>query len=92
MSEALKILMSDDSQPDFSERVEQAGAVLRREAVRTVQVNVGKLCNQACLHCHVEAGPKRTEIIEAATVDRIIELLEKSTGLETLDITVGRPS
>jgi radical SAM/Cys-rich protein len=54
-------------------------------------VNVGKRCNQACLHCHVEAGPKRTEIMEAATADRIIELLAASRGVHTVDITGGAP-
>ncbi len=39
---------------------------LVRGAVTTLQVNVGKLCNQACHHCHVEAGPKRTEIMSQA--------------------------
>jgi len=64
---------------------------LVREAVRTVQVNVGKLCNQACHHCHVDAGPKRTEIMTAATAARILELLCDAPGVTTVDITGGAP-
>src|SRR6185369_14175839 len=48
---------------------------LRRASVTTLQVNVGKLCNQACHHCHVDAGPKRTEIMTARTAARVTELL-----------------
>jgi len=64
---------------------------LLRESVTTVQVNVGKLCNQACHHCHVDAGPKRTEIMSGATAARILELLANSPEVETLDITGGAP-
>lgn len=64
---------------------------LRRRAVTTVQVNVGKLCNQACHHCHVEAGPKRTEVMEVRTADRVLELLERSPEVELVDITGGAP-
>jgi radical SAM/Cys-rich protein len=64
---------------------------LRRGAVTTLQVNVGKLCNQACHHCHVDAGPRRTEILKAETAARIIELLERSPTIDTVDITGGAP-
>lgn len=64
---------------------------LQRDAVRTVQVNVGKLCNQACHHCHVEAGPKRTEIMTAATARRILELLADAPDVTMVDITGGAP-
>ncbi|MFT4569736.1 MAG: radical SAM/Cys-rich protein [Hyphomicrobiaceae bacterium] len=63
----------------------------KHERVTTVQINVGKLCNQACLHCHVEAGPKRTEIMEADTADRILELLRASPSVEAIDLTGGAP-
>ncbi|MCB0337425.1 MAG: arsenosugar biosynthesis radical SAM protein ArsS, partial [Bdellovibrionales bacterium] len=56
-----------------------------------LQINTGKICNQACLHCHVEAGPKRTEIIAGTTVDRLIYLMENSPSLKTVDITGGAP-
>lgn len=59
--------------------------------METVQVNVGKLCNQACHHCHVEAGPKRTEIMTRSTSERVIQLLHQSVGIKTIDITGGAP-
>jgi radical SAM/Cys-rich protein len=62
-----------------------------RRRVSTVQINVGKLCNQACHHCHVDAGPKRTERMQAATAARIVELLDRSHGVETVDLTGGAP-
>lgn len=64
---------------------------LRRGAVEILQVNVGKLCNQACHHCHVEAGPKRKEIMSRSTAERIVELLAASPTIETVDITGGAP-
>ena len=48
---------------------------LRRRAVETLQVNLGYTCNQSCLHCHVNAGPKRTEEMTAETVDAVIAFL-----------------
>jgi len=64
---------------------------LRRVRLETLQVNVGKVCNQACHHCHVEAGPKRTERMSRQTADRVVELLHKTPELETVDVTGGAP-
>jgi len=75
----------------FESTVEKHGLDLSRQKLTTVQINVGKLCNQACLHCHVEAGPKRTEIMKEDVALRIIELLRNSSGIETFDITGGAP-
>jgi radical SAM/Cys-rich protein len=66
-------------------------APLRRHLPTTLQVNVGKLCNQACHHCHVDAGPKRTERMSQATAERVVELLTKSRSVETVDLTGGAP-
>jgi radical SAM/Cys-rich protein len=65
--------------------------VLTRTAPHTLQVNVGKLCNQACHHCHVDAGPKRTEQMVRTTAERVIELLKQSPSTDTVDITGGAP-
>lgn len=62
-----------------------------RRSVRTVQINVGKLCNQACHHCHVDAGPKRTERMTEPTAASIVRLLEKSRGVKVMDLTGGAP-
>ncbi len=64
---------------------------LRRTAVSTLQINVGKLCNQACHHCHVEAGPKRTEIMQQRVAERVLELLAASPSVQLVDITGGAP-
>ena len=63
---------------------------LKRGPVATLQINVGKLCNQACQHCHVEAGPKRTESMSEEIAERLLELLSASPGITTVDITVAR--
>ncbi len=64
---------------------------LTREKTEILQVNLGKLCNQSCLHCHVEAGPNRTENMNQRTIERLIFLLKNSTGIKTIDITGGAP-
>lgn len=63
---------------------------IRRRALTTLQVNLGYLCNIACLHCHVNAGPTRKELMDAATIDLCIEFLDRR-GIKTLDLTGGSP-
>ncbi|MDE0310173.1 MAG: arsenosugar biosynthesis radical SAM protein ArsS [Acidiferrobacterales bacterium] len=62
----------------------------RRVQIRDIQVNVGKLCNQACNHCHVDAGPKRTEVMEWATMEKIVQWCARH-DIKTVDITGGAP-
>lgn len=64
---------------------------LRRATPRTMQVNVGKHCNQACHHCHVDAGPARSERMNRRTAERVLELLATSPAIRTLDLTGGAP-
>jgi radical SAM/Cys-rich protein len=64
-------------------------AIARRK-LDTLQVNLGYRCNQSCVHCHVNAGPTRTEIMSAQTVNEVIGFLRK-TAVRTLDITGGAP-
>jgi len=64
---------------------------LRRGPVTTLQINVGMICNQACHHCHVEAGPTRTETMDSVTVERTVELLSSDPAVEVLDLTGGAP-
>lgn len=63
---------------------------LQRSTLDTLQVNLGYLCNQSCLHCHVNAGPGRTEMMEQATVDALLRFIDAST-VKTLDLTGGAP-
>ncbi len=63
---------------------------IRRKKLETLQVNLGYLCNQSCLHCHVNAGPRRTEIMDEGTVRTVLKFLAAS-DVETLDLTGGAP-
>jgi radical SAM/Cys-rich protein len=63
---------------------------LRRGALQTLQVNVGYRCNQSCVHCHVNAGPNRTEEMSSETVDTVLAFIERQR-ITTLDITGGAP-
>ena len=74
----------------FSDRLHADGLELRRGRTEILQVNVGKLCNLTCMHCHVNAGPKRKEIMTRKTMDRIIDWLAK-TEIPVVDITGGAP-
>ena len=74
----------------FATRVRQAGETLRRHGLDTVQINVGKYCNQACLHCHVDAGPQRTERMQPGTMALALELARVAEA-QTVDITGGAP-
>lgn len=76
----------------FSTAIKNAQIQLTRTSIETIQINLGKLCNQACSHCHVDASPMRKEIMEEATIDRIIELMTVSRkNIKTVDITGGAP-
>ncbi len=66
------------------------GHELRAAAVDTLQVNLGKRCNQACRHCHVDAGPARTESMSEAHARRCVELVARD-GIDVLDLTGGAP-
>ena len=74
----------------FVDRLSRDGLSLRHTKTEVLQINVGKLCNLTCTHCHVNAGPKRKEIMTRETVDRIIEWLAR-TDIPTVDLTGGAP-
>jgi radical SAM/Cys-rich protein len=63
---------------------------IRRAALQTLQVNLGYKCNQSCLHCHVNAGPNRTEMMDADTAALVLQVLQ-ARRLQTLDLTGGAP-
>jgi len=63
---------------------------LTRAALGELQINLGYLCNQACEHCHVEAGPKRTEMMSAATMQKILDWASDN-AIERVDLTGGAP-
>ena len=63
---------------------------IKRSKLETLQVNLGYLCNQQCLHCHVDASPRRTEIMTAETIKDVLDFMEKKE-IKTLDLTGGAP-
>ncbi|MEZ4743893.1 MAG: arsenosugar biosynthesis radical SAM protein ArsS [Bdellovibrionota bacterium] len=66
--------------------------LLERAPLEILQINVGKLCNQACTHCHVDAGPTKTrENLTEATAEKLIELAATCPTLTTVDLTGGAP-
>src|SRR6266542_6786353 len=73
---------------DFDEKLAAHGIELRAATVETLQVNVGKLCNQACKHCHVDASPARTEIMTRETAETVIDAVRRF-HMPVVDITGG---
>ncbi len=75
----------------FDEKLVQIGQwPLRSIGVETLQVNVGKLCNQTCRHCHVDAGPTRTEVMTRSTAELVLDVLRRY-DIPKVDITGGAP-
>jgi hypothetical protein len=66
-------------------------APLARSRVTTLQLQIGRRCDLACTHCHVEAGPKRTEAMDRRGIERVLALLDANPGVELLDVTGGAP-
>ncbi|MGE4297364.1 MAG: arsenosugar biosynthesis radical SAM (seleno)protein ArsS [Desulfovibrionaceae bacterium] len=90
------VLMPPEGVTPFSQTLDRNGLSLCRAATHTLQVNVGYLCNLACRHCHLEAGPARKEIMTRATMDAIIAHARGagspgSPGYQVADITGGAP-
>ena len=76
--------------PTLERLIQTDFPALRRQRLDTLQVNLGYKCNQSCLHCHVNAGPNRTEMMDEATVDLVLQVLAQRR-LGTLDLTGGAP-
>lgn len=67
------------------------GTPLKKSAIDTLQINLGRRCNLACTHCHVEAGPQRTEELSPEVCDALLELLARFEQIQTIDLTGGAP-
>jgi radical SAM/Cys-rich protein len=74
----------------FTETLTERSLSLRRKRTEILQLNVGKLCNLTCGHCHVNAGPQRKEVMSKETIDRVVDWLAK-TEIPTVDLTGGAP-
>jgi len=75
----------------FTKKILSHSIDLKPVTIDTLQVNITKLCNQACLHCHVDASPRRTEQMNKETIDRCLDILSKYNAIKNLDITGGAP-
>jgi radical SAM/Cys-rich protein len=74
----------------FSATLAKHGLELRKGLIDTLQINVGLLCNQACRHCHLEAGPSRSEMMSRETIDEVVAYAERAP-FQVVDITGGAP-
>jgi radical SAM/Cys-rich protein len=84
--------MAAPSPSDFAARLAAHSlGPLRRRTPSTLQLNVGRRCNIACHHCHVESGPKRREAMDRRGVERVVALLAASPSVRVLDLTGGAP-
>lgn len=77
----------------FHKKVEESGFdTLQPTGIEIFQINVGKLCNQSCAHCHVDAGPDRKyEVMSKANLERCLEIIAATPSIHTVDITGGAP-
>lgn len=76
----------------FQQKLEETGLYpLKPTGVQIFQVNMGKMCNQVCKHCHVDAGPDRKEIMTKETMQQCLEALKNNPSLKTVDLTGGAP-
>lgn len=74
--------------PSFQHRL---GHPLAKQQIKVLQINLGKRCNLSCSHCHVEAGPKRTEELSPLVCDQLIQLIDRFPQIQTVDLTGGAP-
>jgi radical SAM/Cys-rich protein len=84
-------VVREPSKHDFEAELRRRGIRLPPVAVDTLQVNITKLCNQVCRHCHVDASPSRTEAMSPAGIDKCLEILAAHPQITKLDITGGAP-
>ena len=89
--DAQRVMLENIALPaTFAETVTRSCGPLRTIEPTVLQINVGKRCNQACHHCHVDAGPDRTEVMTDGVIDAVLRVLEESS-IATVDITGGAP-
>lgn len=91
-SEQLVVLSPQHQTSSFRGRLNSVGiSKLRADCIEILQVNLGKLCNMTCTHCHVDAGPDRREVMNKATAEACLDVLRKNPQIRTLDLTGGVP-
>ena len=91
VSEQLKIINTESQIVPFDDELERSGLhPLTATGVEVLQVNLGKMCNQTCKHCHVDAGPDRKEIMTRETMEKCLQVLDE-TNIPVVDLTGGAP-
>jgi radical SAM/Cys-rich protein len=83
--------ISTSTQRSITPFVTKLGQPLTKHQITVLQINLGKRCNLACTHCHVEAGPKRTEEMSEEICHQLIQLIDRFPQIETVDLTGGAP-
>jgi len=87
----LSVINKLNGYPNFDEKyIEIGSGELRADEIEIFQVNLGKMCNQVCKHCHVDAGPDRREIMTRETMQQCLNIL-KDSEIKTVDLTGGAP-
>jgi radical SAM/Cys-rich protein len=86
-----EILSTDESKYNFHKTLLEKRIDLPPVMIETLQVNITKLCNQTCVHCHVDASPRRKEQMDLESVDRCLEILASNQKIKNLDLTGGAP-
>ena len=90
-NEQLKIINQPSKLPYFDQKLEEIGeGPLKASDIEIFQINLGKMCNQVCKHCHVDAGPDRKEIMTKETMQLCLKALT-ATKIPTVDLTGGAP-
>lgn len=92
----LKVLNRTDEEgrslPSFGEKLHDIGLYpLTSTGIDIFQINVGKMCNQTCKHCHVDAGPDRKEIMTRKTMEECLRVIREGKAITTIDLTGGAP-
>ncbi len=92
----LKVLNREDQKgahiPKFGDKLQEIALLpLTSTGVEIFQVNLGKMCNQTCKHCHVDAGPDRKEIMPREVMEQCLRVIREGKGIHTVDLTGGAP-
>lgn len=92
LSQAITVPLQKAQIDSFDQTLASHGTpCLTANTISSIQINVGKLCNQTCHHCHVDAGPQRTEIMTIETMEMVLSALKRYPQITTVDITGGAP-
>lgn len=85
-------LLNQKKLPDFNDALKKSNEFpLKPSNLEIMQINVGKMCNQVCEHCHVDAGPDRKEIMTKTTMEECLRVIDSCPSITTVDLTGGAP-